>query len=167
MKGRKMSKDFIFRGTNKKGEHSAMCITEKELMELDLIINYRNGFHWIIDIGCRESINNHSMVFPKGAIMITDNHEDMGSVNSYPYCQFCIYYASMNDHTDEMITRIEKYLKKKYFTQKIKVVDDGSKEYDDMWMDLEEKINKQSNADKETVSVANRIANGEKITYPF
>ena len=33
-----MSKDFIFRGTNKKGEHSAMCITEKELMELDLII---------------------------------------------------------------------------------------------------------------------------------
>ena len=158
-----MSKDFIFRGTNKKGEHSAMCITEKELMELDLIINFRNGFHWIIDIGCRESINNHSMVFPKGAIMITDSHE----VNTYPYCQFCIYYASMNDHTDEMITRIEKYLKKKYKDHTIKVVDDGSKEYDDMWMDLEEKINKQSNADKETVSVANRIANGEKITYPF
>ena len=108
-----MSKDFIFRGTDKKGEHSAMCISEKELMELDLIINFRNGFHWIIDIGCRESINNHSMVFPKGAIMVTDGHEDMGKVNSYPYCQFCIYYASMNDHTDEMITRIEKYLKKK------------------------------------------------------
>ena len=162
-----MSKDFIFRGTNKKGEHSAMCITEKELMELDLIINFRNGFHWIIDIGCRESINNHSMVFPKGAIMITDSHEDMGSVNTYPYCQFCIYYASMNDHTDEMITRIKKYLEKKYFTTTIKVVDDGSKEYDDMWMDLEDRINKQSNADKETVSVANRIANGEKITYPF
>ena len=35
MKGRKMSKDFIFRGTDKKGEHSAMCISEKELMELD------------------------------------------------------------------------------------------------------------------------------------
>ena len=162
-----MSKDFIFRGTNKKGEHSAMCITEKELMELDLIISFRNGFHWIIDIGCRESINNHSMVFPKGAIMVTDGHEDMGKVNSYPYCQFCIYYASMNDHTDEMITRIEKYLKKKYKDFTIKVVDDGSKEYDDMWMDLEVKINKQSNADKETVSVANRIANGEKITYPF
>ena len=158
-----MSKDFIFRGTNKKGEHSAMCITEKELMELDLIINFRNGFHWIIDIGCRESINNHSMVFPKGAIMITDSHE----VNTYPYCQFCIYYASMNDHTDEMITRIEKYLKKKYKDHTIKVVDDGSKEYDDMWMDLEDRINKQSNADKKTVSVANRIANGEKITYPF
>ncbi len=158
-----MSKDFIFRGTNKKGEHSAMCITEKELMELDLIINFRNGFHWIIDIGCRESITNHSMVFPKGAIMITDSHE----VNTYPYCQFCIYYASMNDHTDEMITRIEKYLKKKYKDHTIKVVDDGSKEYDDMWMDLEERINNQSNADKETVSVANRIANGEKITYPF
>jgi|TARA_R110000744_G_scaffold95314_2_gene184227 hypothetical protein len=167
MKGRKMSKDFIFRGTDKKGEHSAMCISEKELMELDLIINFRNGFHWIIDIGCRESINNHSMVFPKGAIMVTDGHEDMGKVNSYPYCQFCIYYASMNDHTDEMITRIEKYLKKKYKDHTIKVVDDGSKEYDDMWMDLEVKINKQSNADKETVSVANRIANGEKITYPF
>ena len=162
-----MSKDFIFRGTNKKGEHSAMCITEKELMELDLIINFRNGFHWIIDIGCRESINNHSMVFPKGAIMVTDGHEDMGKVNTYPYCQFCIYYASMNDHTDEMIARIKKYLEKKYFTTTIKVVDDGSKEYDDMWMDLEVKINKQSNADKETVSVANRIANGEKITYPF
>jgi len=158
-----MSKDFIFRGTNKKGEHSAMCITEKELMELDLIINFRNGFHWIIDIGCRESITDHSMVFPKGAIMITDSHE----VNTYPYCQFCIYYASMNDHTDEMIARIKKYLEKKYFTTTIKVVDDGSKEYDDMWMDLEDKINKQSNADKETVSVANRIANGEKITYPF
>ena len=158
-----MSKDFIFRGTNKKGEHSAMCITEKELMELDLIINFRNGFHWIIDIGCRESITNHSMVFPKGAIMITDSHE----VNTYPYSQFCIYYASMNDHTDEMIARIKKYLEKKYFTTTIKVVDDGSKEYDDMWMDLEEKINNQSNADKETVSVANRIANGEKITYPF
>jgi len=158
-----MSKDFIFRGTDKKGEHSAMCISEKELMELDLIINFRNGFHWIIDIGCRESINDHSMVFPKGAIMITDSHE----VNTYPYCQFCIYYASMNDHTDEMITRIEKYLKKKYKDFTIKVVDDGSKEYDDMWMDLEVKINKQSNADKETVSVANRIANGEKITYPF
>ena len=158
-----MSKDFIFRGTNKKGEHSAMCITEKELMELDLIINFRNGFHWIIDIGCRESITDHSMVFPKGAIMITDSHE----VNTYPYCQFCIYYASMNDHTDEMIARIKKYLEKKYFTTTIKVVDDGSKEYDDMWMDLEVKINKQSNADKETVSVANRIANGEKITYPF
>ena len=158
-----MSKDFIFRGTNKKGEHSAMCITEKELMELDLIINFRNGFHWIIDIGCRESITDHSMVFPKGAIMITDSHE----VNTYPYCQFCIYYASMNDHTDEMITRIEKYLKKKYKDHTIKVVDDGSKEYDDMWMDLEERINNQSNADKETVSVANRIANGEKITYPF
>ena len=100
-----MSKDFIFRGTNKKGEHSAMCITEKELMELDLIINFRNGFHWIIDIGCRESITDHSMVFPKGAIMITDSHE----VNTYPYCQFCIYYASMNDHTDEMIARIKKY----------------------------------------------------------
>jgi hypothetical protein len=107
------------------------------------------------------------MVFPKGAIMVTDGHEDMGKVNSYPYCQFCIYYASMNDHTDEMITRIEKYLKKKYKDHTIKVVDDGSKEYDDMWMDLEVKINKQSNADKETVSVANRIANGEKITYPF
>ena len=158
-----MSKDFIFRGTDKKGEHSAMCISEKELMELDLIINFRNGFHWIIDIGCRESITDHSMVFPKGAIMITDSHE----VNTYPYCQFCIYYASMNDHTDEMITRIEKYLKKKYKDFTIKVVDDGSKEYDDMWMDLEVKINKQSNADKETVSVANRIANGEKITYPF
>ena len=99
--------------------------------------------------------------------MVTDGHEDMGKVNSYPYCQFCIYYASMNDHTDEMITRIEKYLKKKYKDHTIKVVDDGSKEYDDMWMDLEVKINKQSNADKETVSVANRIANGEKITYPF
>ena len=158
-----MSKDFIFRGTNKKGEHSAMCITEKELMELDLIINFRNGFHWIIDIGCRESITDHSMVFPKGAIMITDSHE----VNTYPYCQFCIYYASMNDHTDEMIARIKKYLEKKYKWSTIKVVDDGSKEYDDMWMDLEDKINKQSNADKETVSVANRIANGEKITYPF
>ena len=158
-----MSKDFIFRGTDKKGEHSAMCISEKELMELDLIINFRNGFHWIIDIGCRESITDHSMVFPKGAIMITDSHE----VNTYPYCQFCIYYASMNDHTDEMIARIKKYLEKKYFTTTIKVVDDGSKEYDDMWMDLEVKINKQSNADKETVSVANRIANGEKITYPF
>ena len=158
-----MSKDFIFRGTDKKGEHSAMCISEKELMELDLIINFRNGFHWIIDIGCRESITDHSMVFPKGAIMITDSHE----VNTYPYCQFCINYASMNDHTDEMIARIKKYLEKKYFTTTIKVVDDGSKEYDDMWMDLEVKINKQSNADKETVSVANRIANGEKITYPF
>ena len=163
MKGRKMSKDFIFRGTDKKGEHCAMGITEKELMELELIINFRNGFHWIIDIGCRESITDHSMVFPKGAIMITDSHE----VNTYPYCQFCIYYASMNDHTDEMIARIKKYLEKKYFTTTIKVVDDGSKEYDDMWMDLEDKINKQSNADKETVSVANRIANGEKITYPF
>ena len=62
---------------------------------------------------------------------------------------------------------IKEYLKKKYKDFTIKVVDDGSKEYDDMWMDLEVKINKQSNADKETVSVANRIANGEKITYPF
>ena len=161
-----MSKDFIFRGTNKKGEHSAMCITEKELMELDLIINFRNGFHWIIDIGCRESITDHSMVFPKGAIMITDSHE----INTYPYSQFCIYYPSMNDHTDMMIARIKKYLEKKYFTTTIKVVDDGSKEYDDMWIDLEGKItesNKQLNAHKETVSVANRIANGEKITYPF
>ena len=66
-----MSKDFIFRGTDKQGEHVAMCITEKELMDIGLIINFRNGYYWIIDIGCRENIEGHSMVFPKGAIMLS------------------------------------------------------------------------------------------------
>jgi len=151
-----MSKDFIFRGTDKQGEHVAMCITEKELMDIGLIINFRNGYYWIIDIGCRENIEGHSIVFPKGAIMISDSHKDMGKSNTYRYCQFCVYFGSMNDHTDKMIAKIQYYLQEKYKDQyTIKLVDDGSEEYEDMWIDLRD------------ISVADRIKGGEKIEYPF
>jgi len=151
-----MSKDFIFRGTDKQGEHVAMCITEKELMDIGLIINFRNGYYWIIDICCRENIEGNSMLFHKGEIMLSDDQKDMGKSNTYPYCQFCVYAGSMNDHTDKMIAKIKYYLQEKYKDQyTIKLVDDGSKEYEDMWIDLRD------------ISVADRIKGGEKIEYPF
>ena len=52
--------------------------------------------------------------------------------------------------------KIKYYLQEKYKDQyTIKLVDDGSKEYEDMWIDLRD------------ISVADRIKGGEKIEYPF